>query len=167
MPNKAINQLVYTPDRTDDDRHYIVRSATDYQILGASFAPKLEAASVLIPSAQVLTLFTTPVQVVPAAPAGYINIPIGGTIEFSGGGADYATNTTLLVGSTSALTSSVYTLVGSIADRSTANAAYLPSGAAVSPTIEADSLSVMIQTGNPTAGDSDILVTVYYNILAS
>jgi hypothetical protein len=161
MPNKAIHQLTYTQDRDDvNDRFYMVRSATDYQLPGTALPPKLNVASRLLTDTQVLALYTTPLEIVAAPATGYIHIPVRGLVEFSGGSADYATNTVLYIGSTSAMGTQ---LIASIADRTDPNALTLANdGSSSIPAIEGDSLSVSVLVGNPTAGDSDILVTVWY-----
>ena len=163
MPNKAIHQLTYTQDRDDvNDRFYVVRSSTDYQIPGTAFPPKLNIATRLITTAQVLALYDTPLEIVPAAPTGFIHYPIRGLIEFGGGSADYATNTALYIGSTSAMG---VQLIGSIADRTKPNLMGNVTFAAGAESMSGDSLSVAVESGNPTAGDSDITVTVWYNTL--
>ncbi len=163
MPNKAIHQLPFTADRDDlSDRFYIVRSNADRQLPGSALPPKLNVASRLITSTQVLDLFDTPLEIVPAAPSGFVHVPLRGLVEFQGGSVDYATNTQLGIGSTSAI---AQLLVGDISDRTYPNALTVVSGAGGSPSIAGDSLSVFVDTGNPTAGDSDILVTVWYNTL--
>ena len=117
--NKAIHQLTYTQDRDDvNDRFYVVRSSTDYQIPGTAFPPKLNIATRLITTAQVLALYDTPLEIVPAAPTGFIHYPIRGLIEFGGGSTDYATNTQLKIVSTTdpiltvSTTDSTTTLIG-------------------------------------------------------
>ena len=163
MPNKAIHQLPFTADRDDlTDRFYIVRSNADRQLPGYALPPKLNVASRLITSSQVLDLFDTPLEIVPAAPVGFVHVPVRGLVEFQGGSVDYATNTALSVGSTSALGQF---LAGDISDRTYPNALTIVSGAAGFPSIAGDSLSVYVYQGNPTAGDSDIRVTVWYNTL--
>jgi hypothetical protein len=163
MPNKATHQLTFTDQRDDlNDRFYIVRSSTDYQLPGYLLPPRIEIASRLIITSEVLALFTTPLQIVPAAPVGWVHIPLRGLVEFTGGTADYATNTQLYIGSTSAMAELV---VGSIADRTDPNALTTANGAGGVPSVAGDSLSVSVGTGNPTAGDSDIRVTVWYYTL--
>ena len=163
MANKSISQLIFTADRDDlNDRFYMVRSNTDYQLPGSALPPKLNIASRSITSSQVLALFTTPLEIVSNAPTGWVHIPVRGVVEFDGGSADYAANTELSIGSTTALSQ---LLVGSIADRTDPNALTVTSGAGGTPSVSGDSLSVYVATGNPTTGDSDILVTIWYYTL--
>ena len=163
MPNKAIHQLTYTQDRDDlNDRFYMVRSNTDYQLPGSALPPKVNIASRSITSVQVLDLNSTPLEIVSNAPTGWLHIPIRGLVEFDGGSADYATNTSIAIGSTSALANM---LIGSIADRTDPNALTVEAGNSGVPSVSGDSLSVYVVNGNPTAGDSDIRVTVWYYTL--
>ena len=163
MPNKAIHQLTYTQDRDDlNDRFYMVRSNTDYQLPGSALPPKVNIASRSITSVQVLDLNSTPLEIVSNAPTGWLHIPIRGLVEFDGGSADYAANTDLTIISTTSLGK---LLLGSIADRTDPNALTVLSGAGGLPSVSGDSLSVLVDSGNPTTGDSDIRVTVWYYTL--
>lgn len=163
MPNKAIHQLPFTADRDDiEDRFYVVRSGVDHSLPGYAMPPKINIASRSITSVQVLDLNSTPLEIVSNAPTGWVHIPIRGLVEFDGGSADYATNTFIAIGSTTALATM---LVGSIADRTDPNALTVAAGNAGVPSVSGDSLSVYVDVGNPTAGDSDIRVTVWYYTL--
>lgn len=159
MPNKAIHQLAFTGTREATDVVYIVRSGADYQLPLDAMIPALSNQTTVIPSADVLTLNGTPFQVVDDAPAGYVNIPVRAIVQFSGGTSDYATNTTLLIGATGQVSDTDYTLSTSIADRTNPiNAINIASG--TNP--DGSGLSAYVQTGNPTAGDSDLTVTTWY-----
>lgn len=164
MPNKSTSQMTATSQRTDDDRMYIVRSGVDYQITGANMPPKVYAATTLIPSASVLTLNATPVEVVSAAPVGTVIIPIRGLIQFSGGTTDYTTNTDLMLLSTSTPIAGI--LFGSIADRSAAVGMGPQATVASGACVPEDSLSAKIDSGNPAAGDSDLTITVWYYLFS-
>jgi hypothetical protein len=160
--NKAINQLPNAANRTDDDWFYIVRSGADRKLQAINMAPQVLAQQTLIDAADVLTLNATPIVVVPAAPAGYAIAPRGGVVQFSGGSVNYATNTTLMLISSTATGSAVR--VASIVNRSLPNAFITPATSSPSPCIEGDSLSVQVLTGNPTAGDSDLTITIWYEL---
>ena len=162
MPNKAINQLANAANRTDQDWFYIVRSGADLKLQGSNMAPQLLVQKTIIESADVLTLNTTPVLVVPAAPAGYSIAPRGGIVEFSGGSTNYAANTTLMLISSTALGFPVR--VASIVNRLIPNAFITPATSTPSPCIEGDSLSAQVLTGDPTTGDSDLTITVWYEL---
>ncbi len=162
MPNKAIHQLPYSATRQDDDRLYVVRSGADYQIPMASLAPQLLSQTTVIPAADVLTLHSDPVQVVDNAPAGFVAFPVRAVIQFGPGSTNYAVNTGMVVGSTTTVSDTNYSLFGDISDRSTAVGMYQ---GATNKMVGGDSLSAYVTTGNPTTGDANITITVYYYLI--
>lgn len=162
MPNKAINQLTFSSTREDDDRFYVVRNGVDYQIPASAIAPALFSQTTVIQSSEVLTLNTTPVLVVNAAPSGSVVYPVRAVVQFTDGTTNYATNTQLVIGTTTTVDDVNFQLSGDISDAS--NALFLASGGNPS-TAEGDSLSAYVTTGNPTAGNYDITITVYYYLL--
>ena len=164
MPSKSIHQLTFSSTREDDDRLYVVRNGVDYQIPMSALAPQLLSQTTVIPAADVLTLNSDPVQVVDAAPTGFAAFPVRAVVQFSGGSADYATNTELVIGSTSLVSDSVYNLAGDISNRSTPFGMFqtLSLNAKVA---DGDSLSAYVRTGNPTAGNSVLTVTTFYYLL--
>lgn len=159
MSNKAILQLPNGGARQAGDATIIVRSGVNYQLEVDAMIPALLSQSTVIASADVLTLFTTPVQVVDNAPAGYVNIAVKGVIQFSGGTSDYATNTTLNFGSSSTVSDTDFFMQSDIQDRGDPiNAVVQTAGKAV----VGDGISVAVATGNPTGGDSDLTITTWY-----
>jgi hypothetical protein len=164
MGNLAINQLPNAANSTDDDYYYIVRSGVDYKIKRSNMPPAILTAQVTIAAADVLTLFTTPVLAIPAAPAGQVIVAMRGLVEFANGGVDYATNTALVLAPTSNVLEVV--LAGSIADRLTANALTVAAAVVPSGMVAGDSMSLTVATGNPATGDSDLTITVWYYLLS-
>jgi len=162
MPNKAIHQLTFSGTREDDDRLYVVRSGADYQIPMSSLAPQLLSQTTVIPAADVLTLHSDPVQVVDNAPAGFVAFPVRAVIQFGPGSTNYAVNTGMVVGSTTTVSDTNYSLFGDISDRSTAVGMYQ---GATNKVVGGDSLSAYVRTGNPTAGNSVLTVTTFYYLL--
>jgi hypothetical protein len=84
-------------------------------------------------------------------------------IQFSDGTTNYATNTNIVIGATSTVDDTNYQLGGNIAD---ASEAFFMAGAGNPVTGDGDGLSAYVRTGNPTAGNYDLTVTVYYYILS-
>lgn len=162
MPNKAIHQLTFSPNREDDDRLYVVRSGVDYQIPMSALAPQLLSQTTVIPAADVLTLHSDPVQVVDNAPDGFVAFPVRAVVQFSGGSANYATNTLLAIGSTGDVSDSNYVLLGDIIDRTLQVGMYQFASGPCSPGV---GLSAYVQTGNPTAGNSNLTITTFYYLL--
>lgn len=167
MPNKAIHQLAYTANRQDDtDVFYIVRSGADYRLPASSLPPRLNRAQLLISAAQVLDLYDTPLDITAPAPPGYVHVPLRGLIEFANGTADYQTNTWLGVGTIDGVLSNAGSLIGSIADRTKPNT-MVPLCLSNESLIAAAPLKVraILGSSNPTNGDSDIRVTVWYHTI--
>jgi hypothetical protein len=159
MANKAIHQLPSAGPREDGDVLYIVRAGGDFQLPASGMAPAILQESTVLSSAQVLALFTTPVQVVSAAPAGMVNVPVGCIIQFSGGTTNYAGSTAIFLGGTSTLSSVNYALGGDISDRSAPYAMGVSTSSRINT---GDPLSVMVPTSNPTTGDSTLTLTTYF-----
>lgn len=135
--------------------------------LSTSSGVVIKEASLLIPSADVLTLNTTPLTIVPAV-SGYIIDPISATVEIDFNSAAYATSTniqliqdnggnfTQIMGSLNALnatTSSIRKLGFDVSFL--ANETQLAANTA---------LQVYTDAANPTGGDSDITVNVLYRL---
>jgi hypothetical protein len=131
--------------------------------------PKVFTAQVTLTNAQVLTLNTTPIQIV-AAPgsANLVVLPFKSTMAYTRGAASYATNTELdLIHSGSANALEKTSIAG-------AASTFAPFVSAVSATpsgnvfIANAALNVFVPTGNPTGGDagSSIKVTVDYVIMS-
>lgn len=166
MANRSIFQQPFASNRLPGDVFMIDRSTNTLKLDESQMAPAIRTAQVVLSSAQVLALNTTPVLIVPASDAGTVNIPISGLIEFSGGSANYTTNTTITIGDTATISDTEYSLEGSIADRTFPNFLRPPALLPPSSTSDGGSLSVRAFTGNPAAGDSVVTVTVkYYNFV--
>jgi hypothetical protein len=129
----------------------------------------INIASVTIPTAEVLTLFTTPVPFGITVPVGYYLRVLGcdGYLDFNT--IAYATNGKLLiktVGTTDpqAGWSGAQFLFGTTNRYSTGS---LTSGTSVTSNqlISGADLEAYIDIGNPTAGDSDITVTLTYILI--
>lgn len=170
MANQAIHQRPLASNRLAGDVIMIDRTGGTFKVDETYLMPKLYAARVLIESADVLTMGTTPILVVQPPPAGHVLIPLRGLIEFSGGTVNYAVNTDCALGSTSTLTDSAYTLTGKITcldsmsafDMQVSNMLTPECTAGVSPTLKDEGLSLKVIGGDPTTGDSDLTVTVWY-----
>lgn len=129
--------------------------------------------TVQIPTASVLTLNGTPIQIVPAQGAGVVIIPtmMIATLVFNS--AAYATNSagaTLKYGTAGAGTSTLFTLSQAFLQSTTgtntqvvnqgSSATYLPA------TTDANvPLTLIAATSDPTTGDSDLFVRVYFRLV--
>ena len=125
----------------------------------------IKSASLTIASADVLTLNTTPIEIVAAQGVGkYIEV-ISASVNIDFNSVAYATNTTLqLINSGSTVEQFASpTLDASIAQIANFSAA-TPSAAQVQLTANT-ALNVSVKSGDPTAGDSDITVYVLYRVV--
>jgi hypothetical protein len=119
----------------------------------------VKTATVNIPTAQVLQLFTTPKAFGIDVPTGYYVQPISAQLKATYAGVAYATNIALEIGF-----AGVKTLFnGSLGFTSNTfvNLELEPDGAIVS---DAD-LYVKVNAGNPTAGTSNIDVTITFALI--
>ena len=159
MPNRAIHQFPNTANRLDeDDLIYTVRNGLDYRMPAYLLPPTIYTAQAVIAAADVLTLFSSPVAIIPAPAAGKYIWPRLALIEFSGGSADYATNTQLGIGTNNGDP----VLIGDISDRTAPNTAYAQVNGILNP---GQPLLAYVLGGNPTAGNSDLTITMWYSIL--
>ena len=119
---------------------------------------QMKMATLNIPSADVLQLYTTPIDIVNGVSAKAIQI-VSGVVKIGSGSTAYATNTKMLIGSSSNLPVEGQCSCDISADAGVWLPLMFESNSMV---IMSDTLSVSVQTGNPTAGNRDITVTVYY-----
>ena len=126
----------------------------------------LTIASVTIPTAQVLTLNTTPVAFGITVPVGYIPVVIGEVLLSSTfNSVAYATNTNIAiqsVGGSQLIVKGISRLAFSASVMTTLDIQGTPSGIRY---VSGADLEVYVQTGDPTAGDSDITVTLTYILI--
>jgi hypothetical protein len=124
-----------------------------------------QEASLTIASADVLQLNTTPLTIVAAQGAGTAIELISATFKGTFNSIAYATNTDIDIrttGSSVNLTTNVAKL-GFTAN--TLNAFALKADPSADQMIENTGLEVFVETGDPTAGDSDITVYVTYRVI--
>lgn len=167
MSNKSTVQLPQVDDLDPSDVMHLSRDVggtrTDLHINRQDAVPQYFTQTTIIPAAQVLTLFTTPREVVTAPPASQYILAKDLIVTFTGGTLSYATNTDLRLGPTGSVSSTTYTHKSDISNPF--NPVYSPpvsSGTAASSIVAGTGLSVKIMTGNPTTGDYDVNVTVIY-----
>ncbi len=131
--------------------------------LQASLGVIYQIVPIVIPTASVLTLFTVPIQVVPAQGANTTAQLVGYAFYMPFNTTPYATNTSLRLryigGSTIATDNN--TLVSGVTHLTTGT---VSATGIVAPFVNTG-IEVFINTGDPTAGDSDITVYAFYRIL--
>jgi hypothetical protein len=123
-------------------------------------------AKLTIAKADVLTLNTTPIEIVAAPGAGYAIEVISASMKMVYNSATYATNTSLELLTAGATNSQASTVIKNSAStiRRFADATTLASATATQ-LVENAALNVTVASGDPTAGDSDITVYVTYRII--
>jgi len=123
-------------------------------------------AKLTIASADVLTLNTTPIEIIAAPGVGYAIEVISTSVYIDFNTTPYATNIQLQVFN---LGASKPLFAQNILDASVATRRFLTKQAATLATdtqiLENASLQVSVKTGDPTAGDSDITIYVTYRII--
>lgn len=157
--NRAINQFPALTELQDGDLLYTVRAATDYSVDASTFAGRVLSVRVTIPTASVLTLFTTPFEIIPAPAAGQVILPLRAVLFLVDGSVDYATNTSLLLATTTGTSVCTFDIQDVLTTPQV-------NGTGLSPVVKAgEALRASIETGNPTTGDYDIELLVFYQLI--
>lgn len=123
-------------------------------------------AKLTIATADVLTLNTTPIEIVAAPGAGYAIEVISASMKMVYNSATYSTNTSLELITAGATNSQASTVIKNSVStiRRFADATTLASATATQ-LVDNAALNVTVASGDPTAGDSDITVYVNYRII--
>jgi len=124
------------------------------------------SASLTISSADVLTLNTTPITIVGAV-AGYAIEVVSASVKIDFNTTPYATNITLLLITSGANEPQADDTIDATVSRTGRFRHRYTSGALPTTTqiITNADLQVSVDSGNPTAGDSDITVYVHYRLI--
>lgn len=146
------------------ENNFKTKRATIEQLKSNYFCD-IYCASLTIATADVLTLNSTPLTIVPAV-AGKKIIPIEASVDVDFNSVAYATNTTLeLKHSGAALgIKRCNALASTISNGMNFDVNVAPTALNTQLLVNAD-LVVTVATGNPTAGDSDITVYVLYRLI--
>lgn len=141
------------------------QSSLDYSF--GSPTSQLYNLTITIPSADVLQLFTTPYTLVPAV-VGKIIVPIVvvGTLSYNT--TQYATNGNLYTAFPSSTRGLNYVTGSDFLFSSVlTNGSFLPQGpnTGLIQYIPSEPLTISCENGNPTAGDSDIVIGVLYTLI--
>ena len=121
--------------------------------------------SLVITTAQVLALNSTPLTIVAAPGAGYAIEVISASVKITFNTTPYATSTSIALVD---LTAGTYQLTstGFLAATGTIHSKLIPTdGINAGNIIENGALKVYVPTADPTAGDSDIKIFVQYRII--
>lgn len=141
-------------------------SAGDMRAFGQDIADSVFTSGVIsskvtIPSASILTAFTTPVTLVAAQGSGTVIEVISCLHFYDYNSAAYATNTNYLIGFTGGTVMSVTGVLNETTD-----IFYTAPIATLNSTdISNQALKFSVQTGNPTAGNSPLYLYITYRVI--
>jgi hypothetical protein len=170
MPLKVdeFNGGVPLTEIQDGDIFYVIRSGTD-QFAEAEtvreYSSGLLKFDITIPTAEVLTGNTVPVELVPALGANLVAVLVELYEVVEYGGVAYATNANSTVKYSSGPIVLTGIDIGYIAN--TYRQWQLGNGSVIgfTPLIPNEAIIWQVDTGNPTAGNSDIRYIGYYRII--
>lgn len=130
-----------------------------------NFLCGVRCAEVTIPSANVLTLNSSPYEIVAAPGVGKAIQAISGFVNLDFNSTPYATNTVLTLFTNTIVASQMSNDVLSMVTQR--YSAFSPvSGSGLQNLSENSSLKAGVLSGDPTAGDSDIAVYVLYRVIS-
>ena len=139
----------------------------DAKFIRANNTGVIYSASLSIPTASVLTLFATPLDIVAAPGAGYAIEVVAASFYSAFVSAAYATNTTMQLINDTATTAQFDVLINYTVTnhRKFGTVALTAGGAAATQIIENKSLKIKVASGNPTAGNSALNIYLLYRII--
>lgn len=171
MPNKAVHQLPIATTRLPGDKIPISRETSpgvfkDFQA-DESLYPAVEplSATITIPSADILNLFSVRQLIVETPGDGSVIMPIRALATLTGVTTPYATNVNVTVLGENASEVNQYWGLFQIDSASDTEILFQGALSAGTRLYVDQSLYVQSQTGDPTAGDGDLTVTVWYKLL--
>jgi hypothetical protein len=117
---------------------------------------EIQTIKVTVTSAEVLDAYDTPIELIPAPPAGFYIDPISIVYRFDYDSTPYATNTSGII---------VLSDEGNVADidLTRANSDVLKTSG--SDFMTDGAMLFTVETGNPTAGDSDLIIFITYQLV--
>jgi hypothetical protein len=158
--NGASNIVLINTDNTT-----VTESNTIYQNGVNVTGGEVQSASLVIASADVLQLNSTPQTIVPAQGVGKAIEVISASVKVDFNTTPYATNVALTLITNGANQEQAIGIINASAS-STGRFRVTPNnGTTSTQVIENAALQVSVTTGNPTAGDSDIEVFVLYRVI--
>ena len=177
MADKSVPQLTAKTSSVSGDLFHLVRDNVDYKIdfddlqtsiIGGTAGEIIYKASLTIATADVLTLFATPLLIVAAPAAGYHIEVVNATAKITYNSIAYATNTTLTLIIDTATVACVNfgtAWLSATATKISNGLSATSTGVSDTQLIAAKGLYVKVATGNPTAGNSEVRVYVSYRIV--
>jgi len=119
-----------------------------------------------ITSADILTLNSVPIELVPAPPVGYALMLYKVSSKITFNTTAYATNTNLQINTGDMIHAESDAILPALGTRHYAIGNYAPTVAGLTNQyIENSAMMLTVETGDPTAGDSNIVLYIYYIIV--
>jgi hypothetical protein len=117
---------------------------------------EIRTVKVTVTSAEILDAYDTPIELIPAPPSGFYIDPISIVYRFDYDSTPYATNTSGII---------VLSDEGNVADidLTRANSDVLKTSG--SDFVTDGAMLFTVETGNPTAGDSDLIIFITYQVI--
>jgi hypothetical protein len=177
MANKSVPQLDAVTSLADADLFHVVVSNVDKKItkenlataiLGSSTSPTIYSGTATINSAAILTINTTPIQLIAAAGAGKAIVMLGTTtVTSTYGTVAYATNTNVEIYTDTATEAQIFfqTVLNNTLTRTTMGSVLNAPAAANTQIIANKGIYLTTLSGNPTAGDGSITINYQYIII--
>lgn len=131
---------------------------TSWKVCYSGGGAQLKKATVLIPTASVLTLNSTPIEIVGAVAGKAIQI-VSAVCKINYNSIAYATNTSIKLGASTDVAATPQ-MTASIAGTFSFWNVFTP--VAGGTDLMSDTIVAYVATGNPTAGNSDITIVVHY-----
>ena len=164
MPNRSISQLSEVTQLQDGDLFVIARPSggafVDRSIDAATFPQRTLQIDVTIPTASVLTLGTTPYELIPAPGAGLAIVPKAMLVRLEDGTTDYTTNTNVSIKAAGG--NEVFSIPIDSAALSPLVATGVLAGGNL---VDNAALVAEEQTGNPAAGNYNLRCSIWYQIV--
>jgi hypothetical protein len=135
--------------------------------LNSSYFSDIQSTSLSIATADVLTLNSTPIELVAAQGAGKVIEILSATVKIVYVSAAYAANTNLQLltsGATDAQFDNDKLLVATVSTHRRMTGLE-PTAATDTQLLENAAVNVTVETGDPTTGDSDIEIFVTYRVI--
>ena len=144
----------------DADQRLFIRTSTGIVEL-ATGSGQLKEAQVTLTTAQILALNTTPITIIPGQTGKEIQV-VNASIHLKYNTTAYATNVNMVLKASSAAAADIQARAS--IDGTTDSLGSFDLTSTKLNIVTGDALVVSVDGGNPTAGDSDIVVNILYRI---
>lgn len=156
---KNVSEALIAGDISAGEVLLLAFDGTNYQIIGRRSNGVPLYSEITIPTASVLTANATPIELIAAPGAGKAIVLMETVMSIDFNSAAYATNTNVLIRRN---TSTIFTVGGFL--NASADAVNYQPGVAGAAALN-QNINFQVDAGNPTAGNSDVKIKVWYRII--